>query len=99
MEKWGEQKSLAPRDDGGGAHCKGGNGGEGGWHGGQGQTVFLVCWGWGRGAEGEPPVSQGQVVLACPPLPSGTTSQLPPVIGTEQRGQVVGELIPLGDYN
>ena len=54
MEKWGEQKSLDPRDDGAGAHCKGGNGGEGGWHGGQGQTlVFLVCWGWGRGGGGD----------------------------------------------
>ena len=37
----------------------------------------------GEGMWGEPPVSQGQVILASPPLPSGTTSQLPPVMGTE----------------
>ena len=37
----------------------------------------------GGGMWGEPPVSQGQVILASPPLPSGTTSQLPPVMGTE----------------
>lgn len=82
MERWGEQKSLDPRDDGGGAHCKGemeekGTGMEV-----KARLSFLSVLG-GGGEWGKPPVRQGQVILASPPLPSGTTPQLPPVIGTE----------------
>lgn len=66
---------------GDGAPCKGGNGGEGAVLEVKARLCFLSVL--GLGGEGEPPVSQGQVILACPPLPSGTKSQLPPVKGTE----------------
>lgn len=48
MEKWGQQKSLDPRDDGGWGSLQRGKWRRRVWPGGQGQTLFLSVLGLGE---------------------------------------------------